>query len=323
MLLVVDGNNLAYRVKYTHDLTHPITKEDVSVSYGVLRVLWSLLNKFGDAKSVVVAWDGGIPEYRRKAVPEYKAARHENDDPYEREIFYKQMNWLHSVLPSFGVLSVKRSGCEADDIMYHAAVLYDGDAMIVSSDKDMLQTLSDTVNVYRPSADKIVDAETLELEAGIKVEQYVEWRAIQGDGSDNIPGVVGIGPKTATKLFQDWGTVEKIIEAAENGDLTDAKAAAILEFGYDRIVNNIRAMRLDVDLSGAKQALLEHLGYYSRAKPKEFAQHLKAQAFVSLWTESDFKKSMMKLVKPKFNLTGVRIPTVLVRRIPVGKVTKE
>jgi len=310
-ILIIDGNNLAYRCKHVFSLSNQGV--DVSITYGFLKVLSSYLQKFS-ATSVIVCWDGGIPEFRRTAVPEYKANRHLDDDPVERAEFHRQVNELHSILPMMGIVSIKAPCIEADDLMYHASVLCNGYCIIVSSDKDMFQALSDFgVDVYNPYREKLYDVEKFENEYGISIHSYIDWRALQGDSSDNIAGVPGIGEKTATKLFKEFGTLTGIMNAAiginPNGKLSGTLAANISNFGFTRVANNVLVMALYFDRTGSRDIIIGECDSHTIADRKAAKRYLYDNNFTSLF--SNFLVDISKLQAPELSIPNTtRIPIV-------------
>jgi len=310
--LLVDGNNLAHRCKYKFDLSN--NGIDVSVTYGFIKVLSSTMSKL-NADTTTVAWDWGIPEHRRAALPEYKANRIKNWEPEEFEDFNRQLDELHYILPDFGIMSVTRPACEADDILYQASRIFEGDSIIVSNDQDMWQAINDSTTVYNPNKDQILDALYVENECGITVNKYLDWRAIQGDSSDNIQGVTGVGPKTATKMFDKWGTLTGIINACKSGKETAKIATNIVAFGENRIFNNIYVMALYADRAGARLELSQCVNEYTRANRGEMKAYLVGNAFMSL-LNPEFIQLMLHQNVPIIK-EGIRMPMVCERRYPV------
>lgn len=284
-LLIVDGNNIAYRCKHVFQLSYK--GEDVSVTYGFLSILNSILSKFSPS-ACIVAWDYGIPRYRRLRMPEYKANRVKDNDDFNWQEFIRQMNELHNeILPMCGVHSVKFNHTEADDIMYHAAFmahdLYDAVA-IISSDDDLLQALNigDSVFIYNHSKKAVVKPEYITKEYGINPKDIVHWRAIQGDSSDNIAGARGIGPKTATKLFQQYGSLAGIINAMNDPTVQGKEKSALIALGLEGIKRNVFVMALGFDRSGVRNRLDLSLDHYTPANVKDLKQYLLMHAFTSL-----------------------------------------
>ena len=293
MNLIIDGNNLAHRCKHKFSLSnHGV---DVSVTYGFLKVLSSLMAKF-DATSTTVAWDYGIPKYRREMCPTYKVNRTRSMDDGEYADFNRQLEELHKVLPDFGILSLRKPYTEADDIMYQASRLYDGDILIITADADMLQAVRDNVKVYSPNKDTMFDVQAVEELTGVPVHHYVAWRALQGDSSDNIDGVYGIGPATATKLFNKYGSLYKIIEVAKNAP--DSKVMdKIAEFGEDAIRSNIMITALHHDKTKSIPKILRKVDDYYGADTPTIRKYLLNNAFMSLMTPN-FMQIMIAQLAP-------------------------
>jgi len=318
-LLIIDGNNLAHRCRHVFSLSH--NGKDVSVTFGVLKVIGSLMDKF-NPYSVIVCWDGGIPEFRRKTVPEYKATRrHGADDPLAYEDFLRQMYGLSDyILPMMGMISVTKMGAEADDLMYHASRLSMDNSVIVSNDHDMFQAICDKTRVCNPSKNVVYDCANFQEEFGIPVSSMIDWRALQGDGSDNIPGIPGIGEKTATKLFKEFGTLTGITNAAAGhnpkGKLTGKLAENICSFGFDRLAKNIFIMALYADRVGAKRAVIEAADNWTQANKNRVMKYLMQMAFSSI-INSSFIGNVMNLSAPILDYSNIRTPVTIDRRYPV------
>jgi len=278
-----------------------------------------MISKYG-ATSVVVCWDGGIPNFRRADVPEYKANRsHGEDDPDGYADFLRQMQELQDyTFPMMGIVSVRREGCEADDLVYHACSMLTGAKLVVSSDKDLLQTLA-FPNVRVLKGEKIYTKEVLEEEIGIPFRWFVDWRAIQGDSSDNIPGVRGIGEKTATKLMNEIGDVIMIYNAAmgksQKKDMLSQKMKdAIVAFGQTRLIRNIHAMALYQDRVGARFALNDAITLRTPANGNRINKYLMQNAFSSLIGDM-LASNMCSLTTPE--MQEVKIPLSCGRRFPL------
>lgn len=315
-LLVIDGNNLAHRAKHVFSLTSQ--GEDVSVLYGFLYVLISYIKKF-EPTSVFVAWDGGIPKYRVTLVPEYKANRvRGKDDPLAYEIFRDQLNMLHDVLPFLGVISCRNYGSEADDLIYHVTRIANvKSAIVVSNDKDLLQTITDVTSVYVPSVKdggRLVTKENLSSVIPVKKRNYINWRALQGDSSDNIPGVRMVGESTATKLLSEFDSITSIIAAVNDGRLTGKVADNIREFGIDRIYKNIDVMALYKDLTGAKFAIKQSVDSWVPFSKVLTKKLFMKYAFVSMMNSETYKLFMNL---SSISLLNERFPLLCERRSPV------
>jgi len=312
--IIVDGNNAAYRARYAYSLSN--RGVDTSVTFGFLKMMSSYIAKW-QPSSVVICWDGGIPEFRRQAVPEYKANRHKDEDPDAYEDFLRQMRELqHIVIPLSGMVNVYKKGAEADDFMYHASRMLDDEIIIITTDRDLLQCATNRISIYNPTKDLLYTPEIIEEEFGIKMQDIVDWRAIQGDSSDNIAGVIGIGEKTATKLIQEYGDLCTIYNAARGksprGKPSDRISNAIVSFGWDRLVKNIKITALYADRVGARQTIEKAVKEYKRLDDDKFIDYLYKNAFVTL-ADGNFIHNLRKLQRPDIVDNGYRYPLVVKR----------
>jgi DNA polymerase-1 len=315
-LLLIDGNNLAYRCKFVFQLSN--RGQDVSVTYGFLKVLESFIKKYKPS-SIIVAWDGRVPKFRRYLVPEYKINRHKDEDPEERADFNRQMNELHNyTLPRMGILSVRRNYIEADDLLHQASLIsLHTENIIVTGDKDLLQSLSPTTKVLSPTKNVLYDVAKFEEEYGIKLSKFVWWKALQGDGSDNIPGIYKVGEVTATKLLNEFDSIIALFSDIEQGIFKGKTAERIREFGYERLVKNYRVMNLTQDRTGARFAINEELKYYKPADKNLVKNYFLRNAFISLLDTLPHMTSNLQI--PRINMT-MRYPTVFEERIPIENI---
>lgn len=318
MLMLIDGNNMAHRARHAYNLSNHGT--DVSVTYGVLSMINSLLSRY-KVDHLAVCWDGGVPEHRRKAIPEYKANRHVNEDPMEYEDLVRQMRELSDyAFPMMGIMSVRREGAEADDLMYHMSKMVAGEVIIVTTDKDLIQAVDDRVSVLNPFHNALYDPAMVEDVYGVPVKLFIDWRALQGDSSDNIPGVTGIGEKTATKLFQEYGSLTAITNAAvgrnPSKNLNGKIATNITSFGFERICKNIFVMALYADRVGARRAIIEAVDNYRPADPVRVKKYFLRNAFASL-IGGPFVSRLGRLSSPQIVIGDMKIPVVPTIRRPV------
>lgn len=203
--------------------------------YGFAAIAMEIVQKL-DPTKVVVAWDSRTSTSRRKAVyPEYKAGRVKPGDD-----FYAQIPLLKELVRALGWGFVECDDCEADDIIGTLALQADEDGdyetFIVSSDLDMLQVVDENTRMYRIlqgfSRLEELDVPAVEAKYGIKKAQFLDLKALKGDTSDNIPGVPGIGEKTAVKLLDSYGTLDGVYEALDAGKI-EGKIAEKLTKGRE------------------------------------------------------------------------------------------
>ncbi len=208
-LLIIDGHAFAYRAFYAiRGLTSP-TGQPTNAIYGFINMLAKLEAQVLPTHSVVV-WDGGLDEGRVEELDDYKAQR--DPMPDEMEV---QLDAMVEYLEAEGWASVCDDGIEADDRigqLTRRAEAEGFEVAIASSDKDFLQLINDRVKMWNP-ADKSgvpMDAAAVVAKTGVQPSQIVDWLSLVGDAADNIPGVPGVGVKTAAVLLNEFGSVDGI-----------------------------------------------------------------------------------------------------------------
>ncbi len=217
-LILVDGHAIAYRSYYAF-IRNPLTNsrgENTSALYGFTRVLMQILKGY-NPEYLAVVFDSDKPTGRHKIFPEYKANREKMPEDLARQI-----PLLHDLVKAFGIFVCAISGYEADDILATIAGIASRrqiDVKIVTGDKDLFQILSDRVHLIRPgkgvNLSDQVGPEYLKERFGLTPAQITDFLALMGDSADNIPGVKGIGEKTALKLLGEFGSLEKILDKTE------------------------------------------------------------------------------------------------------------
>ena len=231
LLLLFDGNALVHRAFHAlPPLTQHKTGELVNAVYGFAS---TLLKVFADFKPThwAIAFDRPTPTFRHEMFEEYKAQR-----PATPEELKGQIKKVHQLVEAFHIPVFEIDGFEADDVLGTLSRQADEqgiETIIVTGDNDMLQAVLPRVKTLAPRrsfADTVLyDEEAVEQRYGIKPEQLADLKALAGDVSDNIPGVPGIGEKTATKLLQQYGSLQGIYDHIE--DITPDKLQDMLR-GY-------------------------------------------------------------------------------------------
>jgi DNA polymerase I len=180
--------------------------------YGFINMLQKVVRE-GKPDYLVVAFDSPEKTFRHKIFPDYKANR---DAPPEE--LSKQFPYFEPLVEAYGLSSIRRPGFEADDIIGTLSKKgsQEGlDVVIVSGDKDMMQLISPNVHMLDTMKNKkFMDKEVLE-KFGVPPEKVIEVMGLMGDSSDNIPGVTGVGPKTAAELIQKFGSIESLYKRIE------------------------------------------------------------------------------------------------------------
>ncbi len=214
-LALIDGNSIAYRAFYA--LPEDLATKSGQVTnavFGFTRMLIRLLKDF-HPDGIAVAWDVSRKTFRTDVYPEYKAQREKAPDH-----FRSQLPLMDKVLESLQITQLRMEGYEADDLiatLTKNAVEGGWEVLIVTGDRDAFQLVGGPVRVVytrRGISDTVVaDAAYVEERYGIRPDQYVEYAALRGDTSDNLPGVPGVGEKTASRLVADHGSLDEIYNA--------------------------------------------------------------------------------------------------------------
>ncbi len=246
-LALLDGHSLAYRAFFALPADLATKSGQVTNSaYGFTSMLIKLLGDHAP-DGLAVAWDAGRATFRTDEYADYKAQRESAPD-----LFKVQLPLIREVLDVFGTPQFEIPGYEADDIiatLARDAVAAGWDVLIVTGDRDAFQLITDHVGVVytrRGISDTVLaDAKWVEDRYGIRPDQYVEYAALRGDNSDNLPGVPGVGEKTASKLIREHGSLEGIYEHLE--DMTP-KLRENLAASREQVLLNRRLMRLVDDL---------------------------------------------------------------------------
>ncbi|MCI2424582.1 DNA polymerase I [Candidatus Acetothermia bacterium] len=279
-LLLVDGHSTLYRAFYAiSGMTSP-DGMPVNAIYGFTRMLIKVVEKFPSAY-LGIAFDSGGKTFRHDLYPQYKANRTEM--PVELAV---QIPVLKELLTKLGIALFELHGVEADDILAtiaRAAVVAELHVVTLSSDKDLSQLVNDHISLLYPTRSapdgmKLLDRVGVEEEFGVLPEQIIDFLALQGDTSDNVTGVPGIGPKMAQMLLNRFGSLEKIIEKIDQ--VGNQRVRTNLKSHYDNLIISRRLMRLcdeikvgtipedcrirNIDLAGLRE-IIERLQFRSIA----------------------------------------------------------
>ena len=219
ILLTIDGNSLLNRAFYGIKLLSNKKGQFTNAIYGFMKMLINLREEV-NPDAVVVAFDRKAPTFRHKMYSEYKAGR----KPMPEELF-SQMPIVKELISLLGYKIIELDGWEADDILGTLAsgATENDFCFIATGDRDSLQLIDKNVNVLLATTkmgNLRYDTCALMEEYGVTPLQMIEIKALQGDTSDNIPGVAGIGPKTAGDLIKEYGSVDGVYEALPTMKIT-------------------------------------------------------------------------------------------------------
>jgi DNA polymerase-1 len=231
LLVLFDGNALIHRAFHAlPPLTVSKTGETVSAVYGFALMLLKVINELKPTH-YAIAFDKAAPTFRHKLFDQYKAQR-----PPTPDELVNQLGRVRQLVEAFHIPIFELEGYEADDLLgtlSQQASQKDIDTIIVTGDADTMQLVSPRVKVLYPkprgsfSDTMLYDEAAVSQKYGVKPEQITDFKGLVGDPSDNIPGVAGIGAKTAVKLIQQFGSIEQIYQHIDQ--VTPPKLQALLK----------------------------------------------------------------------------------------------
>ena len=278
-LVIIDGNSLFYRSFYALPLLSNSDGEYSNAVYGFAIQIVHIINDIKPTH-IAVAFDAGKHTFRNDMYDGYKATR----KPMPTEL-KGQIEPLKKMLKLMNIEYVEKLGYEGDDIVGTLAKRFsDTETIIVTADRDTLQLIDGTTKVYftkkGTSELYVVDEAVLMADYGLKPKQIIDLKALQGDMSDNIPGVSGIGDKTATKLLQTYGSLDGIYEhidelsGKQKEYLIAGKENAYLSYRLATIKTDVE---LDCNLDDCKYVYPFNEQTYEYFKHYEFKSLLKRQ----------------------------------------------
>lgn len=213
--------------------------------FGFIRMIEQLLRNWAPSH-VVVIFDGGTPPERREMLPEYKANRKPMPDALR-----SQIPLVDRYLEAAGIRGIRVADQEADDVMATLAARARGEfprVLLATSDKDLFQMVDDIVKIVPQSGEPVsMGPEEVARKTGVRPGQIPDWLALVGDASDNIPGVPGVGTKTAAKLLAEFGSVDALLAGLEG--LPNGRIRAAIEGARADIARNRRLVTLRTDVA--------------------------------------------------------------------------
>ena len=253
-LLVLDGHSLAYRAFYALPVDNfsTVSGQPTNAVYGFTSMLINALRDL-DPTHVAVAFDVSRATFRSEAYDGYKATRAKTP-----EEFRGQVDLIRDVLTAMGIRFLEREGYEADDLIATLATQAEGEGMetaIITGDRDTFQLVSPATTVLYPRKG-VSDLARMTPEAvhekyGLTPAQYPDFAALRGDPSDNLPGIPGVGDKTATKWITEYGSLAGLIDhvAEIRGKAGESLREALPQVLVNRrLTELVRDVPLDVDL---------------------------------------------------------------------------
>ena len=284
-IILLDGNSLSYRAFYAMPALQNKSGLYTNSVYGFALMLERMLEDI-KPKYALVAFDKGKQTFRHKTYQDYKGTR--DKTPSE---LVEQFGYVRELLDSYGIKYEEHFDYEADDIIGSYAKLAEKaglEVIIISGDKDLTQLASDNITIYytRRGVTEVdhYTPEFINEKYGLSPEQIIDMKGLMGDKSDNIPGIAGIGEKTAIKLLAEYKTVENVLDNIDNISgkklkerLAEGKEDALLSKELATIFTEVPVENKLEDLTFSE----------NRSKKKELFEKLEFVSFLKKLAEND------------------------------------
>ncbi|MDB2550858.1 DNA polymerase I, partial [Rickettsiales bacterium] len=276
-IALIDSYSFVFRAYFSMP---GLTRKDgtpVGAVYGFTKMMLRLLASL-DFTHIVAIFDSGSKTFRNEIYNDYKANR-----PECPEDLKPQFPIIRQVAESLNLATLEKENYEADDLIATIAKEVDPneyEVLIISPDKDLMQLVSDNVKMYDASKDKMIDCDVVKEKFGVEPEQVLDILALMGDSADNIPGVKGIGPKTASELINQFGSLENLYQNLDQ--IKQKKRKEYLQNDKDNAYLSKKLARLEdkVEFDGDISNFL-----VQAIEPKKLISFLEAQNFNSLATK--------------------------------------
>jgi DNA polymerase-1 len=288
-LFLVDGNNLAYRAFFALPEELATTEGfPTGALLGFTNMLFKLLSDYRP-KGVAVAWD--TRPVHRAAQAEAVEVVYKEGRPRMPDLLAEQFPHFRPIVEAFGYRNLEFEGWEADDVIATLATRADDEGIktcVVSTDRDAFQLVSENVSLMmtpRGVSDvNVYTPERVEARYGIRPDQIPDFIGLKGDTSDNIPGVPGVGDKTAGQLISQYGSVEGVLDHVD--DLSPARRKNLTEFAEQaRAAKELATMRRDLDIDADPAELV--LAPPDRAQLRETFRQFEFRALLGRVDELD------------------------------------
>ncbi len=278
LVVLVDGSSLAYRAHFAFE-KNPLRNsrgENTSAVFAFTQSLLKILRDYQPTYGAVV-FDAKGPTFRHELLETYKAQR-----PPMPSDLARQMEYIKQVAQGLGFTILELPGYEADDVMAYLAqkaAQRGYRVLLVTSDKDLLQLVNDRIHVLdtRPKTEVYYTRETVIQHKGVPPEKIPDLLALEGDSIDNIPGIPGVGPKTARQLLEEFGSVENLIQNAHKirkrslRELLTNPEVARQVLDYKRLATLETQLPLDLDVEDLRLKPLDRSVLFPIFRDLEFA----------------------------------------------------
>ena len=286
-LFLIDGNSHIYRAFFAIRNLSTSKGFPTNAIYGFTMMLLKVVRDHRP-DYLAVAFDAKGPTLRHAEYQDYKAQRPEMPDPLRQQIPY-----IHRLVEAFRIPALLMEGYEADDLigtLARKAEESDLDVTIVSGDKDMFQLITPRTSVYDTMKDKVYRTDEVRERFGVEPERVIEIMGLMGDSIDNIPGVPGIGEKTAVDLIRRFGTIENLLSRLDELDKPKLRETLRAFAEQARMSRQLALIRRDCPVE-------LNLDRFRRAEPD-------AEATTALLRELEFSSLLKRVEMPAAAGTG-------------------
>jgi len=253
-LILIDGSAVAYR-SYFAMIRNPLINsrgENTGAVFGFVNSLTKIIRDFRP-DYIAAVFDTPAPTFRHKMYEEYKSTRAKT--PFE---LVEQLPWIDQAIEGFNIATIRIDGYEADDIIGTLSIKASAagyEVLMFTGDKDFYQLVTDKIRILHPKDFSIIDPAGVEEKFGVLPEKVIDVLALMGDASDNIPGVPGIGPKTAVSLVREYGDLERVLEKGPRA--RKGKVAQMLALNKEqaRLSHNLATIKTDCPIEFDPESL--------------------------------------------------------------------
>lgn len=251
-LILIDGSSYLFRAYHALPPLKTTRGQATGAVKGVINMVRSLIKEYPDSP-IAVVFDAKGKTFRSDIYKEYKAHR-----PPMPDDLRTQIEPIHAIIKAMGLPLIVVPGVEADDVigtLARQATELKMDTLISTGDKDLAQLVNEHITLLNTMTKEVLDIEGVKTKFGLTPEQIIDYLGLMGDKSDNIPGVPGVGPKTAVKWLEEYGTADALIGHADDikGKAGENLRAHIEQLQLSRVLAEIK---LDVELDVAPKDLL-------------------------------------------------------------------
>lgn len=346
-LILVDGSSYLYRAFHALPALANSKGFPTGAIYGVVSMLRKLLSDY-QPDSMAVVFDAKGKTFRDDIFPAYKAHRPEMPDDLARQI-----EPLHEVIQAMGLPLLMIEGVEADDVigtLANEAARQGHSVLISTGDKDLAQLVNEHITLVNTMTNTVLNPETVETKFGVPPEKIIDYLALIGDTSDNVPGVPQVGPKTAVKWLKEYGSLDQIIAQADSvsGKVGESLRASLAQLPLSKTLvtikndvplsidpgdlhlkeparESLRRLFKDLEFKTWLSALLEAGSNTLKDTPESAAGHKeKYAAYETIFTEEQLKQWCARLSEARlfaFDTETTSLDTISAQLVGVSFAT--